>query len=756
MVKDRNHLNKLLLCIKQATHFYWKMMSNSGNSYGNYFDPARDCSSILDKIPDAKTGVYWIKTDNGPRKAWCDLVTDGGGFLLIGVQNSSRTMDVPSDSTLVHPLDLRHWSSSFGEEKILDFRVQIATSKSWSDTKAHWYYRFNTPRKLSKLLLFNDGNCDNIYPGVGDVKFVKDLQDNVVVTKKIECSRFDVHFHKSLGWGKMNECFRTPCKTGFNHLKLATSGAFSFSVESSKSGIINNSTKYIGCEKNKCCVCYGPSSDKDYCAPGCKAINGGTVLTDDDTEIHAWYWIRTSLPKRVWKKCMEYEKIEGGKTVKWHVDEHNKVPQQGPCSYPGDVRFNDGVAVVDNKETLEKLPNIEGLLSYRTDNKDLLLRGKHSWNRMAKENQILKLEAVLGTSQRKLEKVQTSQNELRKELTESKPKISDVSSKVLKLEAELGTSQRKLEKVKTSQNELRKEKTESKAKISDLSSKLLKLEAKLGTSKRKLRKDLTESKAKISDLSSKLLKLEEENKIYSSCKSALEKIGNAKHGVYKIKSLSVAYGYSNVYCHMTSMPGCSGGGWTLVMKINGKKETFHYGSSYWNNKATYNPGGLTGFDDVETKQATYWNTPFKEICLGMKVNNNLNFISISYQASSLYNVIADGSYRSTSIPVGRSKWLSLVRGSALQSDCNREGFNVHPPPHPRFTNLQAVRIGILGNEGDDGCKSPDSYLGFGGIAKNKRGYCGMPKTSNTCGNAGYCILAGANKEIPAMGYIFVR
>jgi hypothetical protein len=44
--------------------------------------------------------------------------------------------------------------------------------------------------------------------------------------------------------------------------------------------------------------------------------------------------------------------------------------------------------VVDNKETLEKLPNIEGLLSYRTDNKDLLLRGKHSWNRMAKENQV--------------------------------------------------------------------------------------------------------------------------------------------------------------------------------------------------------------------------------------------------------------------------------------------------------------------------------------------------------------------------------
>jgi hypothetical protein len=145
--------------------------------------------------------------------------------------------------------------------------------------------------------------------------------------------------------------------------------------------------------------------------------------------------------------------------------------------------------------------------------------------------------------------------------------------------------------------------------------------------------------------------------------------------------------------------------------------------------------------------------PFKEICLGMKVNNNLNFISISYQASSLYNVIADGSHRSTSI--GRSKWLSLVRGSGLQSNCNREGFNVHSlrPYHP---DLQVVRIGILGNEQND-CRSSDSYFGFGGLSKNKRGlHCKMPKTSNTCGNAAYCWPPGGNKEIPAMGYIFVR
>jgi hypothetical protein len=155
---------------------------------------------------------------------------------------------------------------------------------------------------------------------------------------------------------------------------------------------------------------------------------------------------------------------------------------------------------------------------------------------------------------------------------------------------------------------------------------------------------------------------------------------------------------------------------------------------------------------METKLATYWNMPFKEICLGMKVNNDLNFISISYQASSLYDVIADGRHRATSI--GRSKWLSLVRGSGLQSNCNREGFNVRSP-RPSYINLQVVRIGIIANQQNQ-CNSPDSYVGYGGITKNKRNYCLMPKTSNTCGNVAYCMPPGGDKEIPAMGYIFVR
>ena len=48
----------------------------------------------------------------------------------------------------------------------------------------------------------------------------------------------------------------------------------------------------------------------------------------------------------------------------------------------------------------------------------------------------------------------------------------------------------------------------------------------------------------------------------------------AKNGVYKIKT-STTSGFNDVYCQMTSLPGCfGGGGWTMVMKINGTKVCF--------------------------------------------------------------------------------------------------------------------------------------------------------------------------------------
>ena len=150
--------------------------------------------------------------------------------------------------------------------------------------------------------------------------------------------------------------------------------------------------------------------------------------------------------------------------------------------------------------------------------------------------------------------------------------------------------------------------------------------------------------------------------------------------------------------------------------------TFHYDNAFWSDNETFNLfGGKTGFDDHETKLPTYWNTSFSKICLGMKINDSQSmFIVINQQANSLYSLIADGQYRSTSL--GRDKWKSLIGSEAsLQYNCNKEGFNAYG----KDLNHSKARIGILGNNEND-CDNCDSRIGFGTGGKHDN--------NNACGN----------------------
>ena len=74
----------------------------------------------------------------------------------------------------------------------------------------------------------------------------------------------------------------------------------------------------------------------------------------------------------------------------------------------------------------------------------------------------------------------------------------------------------------------------------------------------------------------------------------------------------------------------------------------------------------------------------------MKVNDDTKWIVINHQASSLFNVIADGVFKNTT--VGKNRWLSLMDGSRLQEHCGTEGFNINVPGYGPNANLK-VRIG---------------------------------------------------------------
>jgi hypothetical protein len=67
------------------------------------------------------------------------MTTDGGGYFLVGRKNNSITWTLPSNDLPVEPYGDPHWASNLGDAPILDFRVQIATSEDFQQTKAHWY-----------------------------------------------------------------------------------------------------------------------------------------------------------------------------------------------------------------------------------------------------------------------------------------------------------------------------------------------------------------------------------------------------------------------------------------------------------------------------------------------------------------------------------------------------------------------------------------------------------------------------------------
>ena len=124
----------------------------------------------------------------------------------------------------------------------------------------------------------------------------------------------------------------------------------------------------------------------------------------------------------------------------------------------------------------------------------------------------------------------------------------------------------------------------------------------------------------------------------------------------------------------------------------------------------------------------------------MKYNGILKAFSFSYPASSLYSLIADGNYRQTRL--GRNKWKSLISGSSMQRNCNREGFNARAGSDGN----SRARLGLIANENND-CYSPDSFIGLGTYHEDQK---------NVAGNFAMHSPDNGDKNIKVMGYILVR
>ena len=126
----------------------------------------------------------------------------------------------------------------------------------------------------------------------------------------------------------------------------------------------------------------------------------------------------------------------------------------------------------------------------------------------------------------------------------------------------------------------------------------------------------------------------------------------------------------------------------------------------------------------------------------MKISGQLRFIVINKQANSLYSLIADGTYRATSL--GRDEWKKLIGAEgSLQPGCNKEGFNAVGSAN----YSSKARVGYIANDANH-CHNCDSRIGFG--------TGGYPDNSTTCGNVAAHSADNGNRHIKAMGYILVQ
>jgi len=228
-----------------------------------------------------------------------------------------------------------------------------------------------------------------------------------------------------------------------------------------------------------------------------------------------------------------------------------------------------------------------------------------------------------------------------------------------------------------------------------------------------------------------------------SCKALFDNNPALSSGAYPLRTADGAS--YQAYCDMTT----DGGGWTLVMKIDGTAASSQlgYDGALWTNTATLKA------DQVDTSRVEAKYRAFNEVAF-----SKLRIVMVEAQSSAMTLAVSGSSVghlmRGPFVQIARPRqdWLALLPGAIVQPNCNQGGIN------NSFANpFVRVRIGMVGNEQAD-CTSPDSFIGIGGGGGSGNGCFGtgafLPPSAGSVSGGTCNPTPGPNH--PAFAYVYVR
>lgn len=181
-----------------------------------------------------------------------------------------------------------------------------------------------------------------------------------------------------------------------------------------------------------------------------------------------------------------------------------------------------------------------------------------------------------------------------------------------------------------------------------------------------------------------------------SCRRIKDLDPSTENGIFPLDTDGDGTLKSN-YCNMQ----IEWWGWTLVMKADWENSTFEYDSPYWENSSTYNPTDYK-YDNLEYKNEQFSTLPFTQVMLELKTWTKTRYIIAAVTWKSLEDIFSNWYFQTY---LTREVWKTIIEDSSLQTDCNKEGFNVIWDT----ANHNQARFWIISNQ-ENNCTSPDSSI----------------------------------------------